>query len=118
MDSSEDYDQFTQELQLSGSLGERFKYTLGAFYFSNRWGQLQYGSTIGVPVEFSPVTHPGFTERFGGSYQDTFQNAKSYAVYFDGTWANLRTSRRRPHSLPPTMLPGLRVSIWLSMAAR
>lgn len=86
VDSSEDYDQFTQELQLSGSVGDRFKYTLGAFYFSNQWGQVQYGSTIGVPVEFSPVTHPGFTEKFGGSYQDTFQDAKSYALYFDGTW--------------------------------
>ncbi len=86
VDTDEDYDQFTQELQLSGSIGERFKYTLGAFYFSNQWGQLQYGSTIGVPVEFSPVAHPGFTEKFGGSYQDTFQDAKSYALYFDGTW--------------------------------
>lgn len=86
VESSEDYDQFTQELQLSGEIGERLKYTLGAFYFSNQWGQLQYGSTIGVPVEFSPVTQPGFTERFGGSFQDTFQNAKSYAVYMDATW--------------------------------
>ncbi|WP_164847524.1 TonB-dependent receptor [Sphingobium algorifonticola] len=86
VESREDYDQFTQELQLSGSIGDRFNYTLGAFYFSNQWGQLQYGSTIGVPVEFSPVTQPGFTERFGGSYQDTFQDAKSYALYLDATW--------------------------------
>lgn len=86
VESREDYDQFTQEFQLSGSLLDTVKYTLGAFYFSNQWGQLQYGSTIGVPVEFSPVTHPGFTERFGGSYQDTFQDAKSYAIYVDATW--------------------------------
>ena len=32
------------------------------------------------------MTHPGFTDKFGGSYQDTYQNAKSYALYFDGTW--------------------------------
>lgn len=86
VDSQEDYKQFTQELQLSGSLGDTVKYTLGAYYFSNQWAQLQYGSTIGVPVEFSPVSHPGFTERFGGSYQDTFLNAKSYALYLDASW--------------------------------
>jgi iron complex outermembrane recepter protein len=86
VDSQEDYKQFTQELQLSGTIADRLKYTLGAYYFSNQWAQLQYGSTIGVPVEFSPVSHPGFTERFGGSYQDTFLNAKSYALYFDASW--------------------------------
>lgn len=86
VDSREDYKQFTQELQLTGTIADRLKYTLGAYYFSNQWAQLQYGSTIGVPVEFSPVSHPGFTERFGGSYQDTFLNAKSYALYFDASW--------------------------------
>lgn len=86
VDSQEDYKQFTQEFQLTGSIADRLKYTLGAYYFSNQWAQLQYGSTIGVPVEFSPVSHPGFTERFGGSYQDTFLNAKSYALYVDASW--------------------------------
>jgi iron complex outermembrane recepter protein len=86
VDSKEDYRQFTQELQLTGTIADRVNYTVGAFYFSNQWGQLQYGSTIGVPVEFSPVSHPGFTERFGGSYQDTFQDTKSYALYADVNW--------------------------------
>jgi iron complex outermembrane recepter protein len=86
VDSQEDYKQFTQELQFTGTVADRVNYTLGAFYFSNQWGQLQYGSTIGVPVEFSPVAHPGFTERFGGSYQDTFQDTKSYALYADVNW--------------------------------
>lgn len=86
VESREDYDQFSQELQLTGEVGSRFKYTVGAYYFNNQWAQLQYGSTIGVPVEFSPVAHPGFAERFGGSYQDTDQSTKSYALYFDGTW--------------------------------
>ncbi|WP_219893452.1 TonB-dependent receptor [Aquisediminimonas profunda] len=86
VDSQEDYKQFTQEFQLTGTIASTFKYTLGAYYFSNQWGQLQYGSTIGVPVEFSPVSHPGYTERFGGSYQDTFLNAKSYALYLDTSW--------------------------------
>jgi iron complex outermembrane recepter protein len=86
VDSIEDYKQFTQEFQLTGSISDQFKYTAGLYYFSNQWGQLQYGSTIGVPVEFSPVAHPGFTERFGGSYQDTFLNAKSYAMYLDTSW--------------------------------
>lgn len=86
VDSQEDYKQFTQEFQLTGTVADRLNYTVGAYYFSNQWGQLQYGSTIGVPVEFSPVSHPGFTERFGGSYQDTFLNAKSYALYIDASW--------------------------------
>ncbi|MBY0509166.1 MAG: TonB-dependent receptor [Rhodospirillaceae bacterium] len=86
VDSGESYKQFSQEFQLSGSIAEKLKYTAGLYYFSNQWGQLQYGSTIGVPVEFSPVFHPGYTERFGGSYQDTFLNAKSYATYLDASW--------------------------------
>lgn len=90
VDTIEDYKQFTQEIQLSGTIADKVKYTIGAYYFSNQWGQLQYGSTIGVPVEFSPVSHPGFTERFGGSYQDTFLNAKSYALYLDASWEVLK----------------------------
>ena len=86
VDTREHYKQFSQEFQLTGSIHDSFKYTLGLYYFSNQWGQLQYGSTIGVPVEFSPVSHPGYTERFGGSYQDTYLDSKSYAAYFDASW--------------------------------
>jgi iron complex outermembrane receptor protein len=86
VETHEDYKQFSQEFQLTGSIAETFKYTAGLYYFSNQWHQLQYGSTIGVPVEFSPVAHPGYTERFGGSYQDTNLDSKSYAVYFDASW--------------------------------
>jgi len=86
VDTDEDYTQFSQEFQLTGSIGERLKYTAGLYYFNNQWSQLQYGSTIGVPVEFSPVSHPGFTERFGGSFQDTHLDSRSYAIYLDASW--------------------------------
>ena len=86
VETHEDYKQFSQEFQLTGSIAEKLKYTAGLYYFSNQWNQLQYGSTIGVPVEFSPVAHPGYTERFGGSYQDTKLDSKSYAIYFDASW--------------------------------
>ena len=39
-----------------------------------------------MPVEFSPVAHSGYTQKFGGSYQDTNLHSKSYAAYFDASW--------------------------------
>lgn len=86
VDSFNDFKQFTQELQFSGNFGESFDYVIGAYYFKNDWFQSQYGSTIGVPAEFSPVTRPGQTQSFGGSVLNTDLNSKSYAIYLDATW--------------------------------
>lgn len=86
VDSINTYDQFTQELQFSGEIGDRFNYVVGAYYFDNNWYQLQYGATIGVPAEFSPVIRPGAPRRYGGTWNETDQNAKSFAVYIDGSW--------------------------------
>ncbi|MGL6044001.1 MAG: TonB-dependent receptor domain-containing protein, partial [Sandaracinobacteroides sp.] len=86
VETDEDYKQFSQEFQLTGTIQDKFNYTAGLYYFNNQWSQLQYGSTIGVPVEFSPVSQPGFTERFGGSFQDTHLDSKSYAIYLDAAW--------------------------------
>lgn len=86
VDSFNDFEQFTQELQLTGSLGDRFDYVAGLYYFQNDWSQLQYGATIGVPVEFSPVTLPGQTRSFGGTWNDTALDAESFAIYFDATY--------------------------------
>jgi iron complex outermembrane receptor protein len=86
VDSVNAYDQFTQEIQFSGEFGDRFKYVVGAYYFDNNWYQEQYGATIGVPAEFSPVIRPGQTQSFGGTWNETDQNAKSYALYIDGSW--------------------------------
>jgi iron complex outermembrane recepter protein len=87
VDSTNDYKQFSEELQFSGALfDDRFKYVLGGFYFSNDWQQLQYGSIIGAPAAFSPVFFPGQNRSFGGTWNDTDQNTKSYALYFDGSF--------------------------------
>lgn len=85
--SFNDFKQLTQEFQLTGKFGERLDYTAGLYFFDNDWKQSQYGATIGVPVEFSPVFFPGAGRSFGGSWNSTSQNATSSALYVDGTYA-------------------------------
>ncbi|WP_421989873.1 TonB-dependent receptor [Qipengyuania sp.] len=87
VDSTNDYEQFSQELQFTGSIfDDRFEFVAGAFYFENDWQQLQYGSIIGVPAAFSPVVFPGAPRSFGGTWNDTDQKTVSYAVYFDASF--------------------------------
>jgi iron complex outermembrane recepter protein len=87
VDSKNDYEQFSQELQFSGSfLDDKIKYVLGGFYFHNSWQQLQYGSIIGAPAAFSPVRFPGAPRSYGGTWNDTDQTTNSYALYLDGSW--------------------------------
>lgn len=87
VNSTNDYEQFSQELQFTGSLfDDRFQFVAGGFYFENDWQQLQYGSIIGVPAAFSPVVFPGASRSFGGTWNDTDQNTVSYALYFDASF--------------------------------
>lgn len=85
--SFNDFQQFTQEFQFTGKIADRLDYVAGAYFFDNDWKQEQYGATIGVPAEFSPVFFPGQNRSFGGSWNATTQRARSYAFYLDGTWA-------------------------------
>lgn len=81
VDSHEKVSQFTQELQLSGTVANRFDYTLGAYYFHNRWVESEYGATNGIPANFSPFMKPGQTQSFGGSFNDIDQTTNSWALY-------------------------------------
>lgn len=84
--SFNDFEQLTQEFQLTGKLGTKIDYAAGVYYFDNDWNQRQYGATIGVPVEFSPVQFPGAGRSFGGSWNTTSLQTTSYAAYVDATW--------------------------------
>jgi len=84
--SYEKVDQFTQELQLVGSLGSRLDYTLGAYFFHSRWRESEYGATNGVPANLSPFVMPGETQSYGGSYNDIDQKTTSWAVYASLDW--------------------------------
>lgn len=87
VDSDNDFQQFTQEFQLAGEIGERLDYVAGIYYFTNDWKQLQYVGAL-LPIEFSPVCcFPGTSQRFGGAWNDTAQDTTSYAVYVDGSYA-------------------------------
>jgi iron complex outermembrane receptor protein len=86
VDSYNEFEQLTQEFQFTGQLGERLDYVVGLYYFQNDWSQLQYGATIGLPANFSPVTLPGQTIPYGGTWNDTLQDTESKAIYFDASW--------------------------------
>tara|TARA_R110002110_G_scaffold413729_1_gene641555 strand:+ start:35739 stop:37982 length:2244 start_codon:yes stop_codon:yes gene_type:complete len=87
VDSTNDFEQFTQEIQLSGNLTDRLDYVAGLYYFYNDWSQVQYVGAL-LPIEFSPVCcFPGQTQQFGGAWNDTAQETTSYAIYFDATYA-------------------------------
>ncbi len=86
VDSSNDFEQFSQELQFTGTFGDNLSYVAGVYYFYNDWSQLQYVGAL-LPIEFSPVCcFPGETENFGGAWNDTSQETTSYAVYFDADY--------------------------------
>ncbi len=86
VDSSNQFEQFTQEFQFSGDLGDNLSYVAGLYYFYNDWSQFQYVGAL-LPIEFSPVCcFPGQTEQFGGAWNDTSQETTSYAIYFDADY--------------------------------
>ncbi|MEZ5567943.1 MAG: TonB-dependent receptor [Halioglobus sp.] len=86
VDSDNDFEQFTQEFQFSGSWGDNLSYVAGLYYFYNDWSQFQYVGAL-IPIEVSPVCcFPGQTENFGGAWNDTSQETTSYAVYFDADY--------------------------------
>ena len=87
VDSDNDFEQFTQEFQFAGKIGEELDYVAGLYYFHNQWDQMQYVGAL-LPIEFSPVCcFPGQTQKFGGAWNDTAQETESYAVYVDGSYA-------------------------------
>jgi iron complex outermembrane receptor protein len=78
--------QLSQEFQLTGAWRSLVDYTVGAYYFHNRWRESEYGATNGVPANFSPFVMPGQTQSFGGSYNDIDQTTNSYALYASVDW--------------------------------
>ena len=86
VDSTNHFEQTTQEFQLSGKVGSHWDYVAGLYYFQNDWEQVQYVGVL-TPIQFSPVCcFPGQTSNFGGAWNDTKQDAESYALYFDATY--------------------------------
>ncbi len=86
VDSDNEFEQFTQEFQLTGNFGERLDYVAGLYYFQNDWAQRQYVGAL-LPIEFSPVCcFPGQDTNFGGAWNDTAQDSESVAVYIDATY--------------------------------
>jgi iron complex outermembrane recepter protein len=73
--------EFTQELQLVGSIGKQVDYVAGLYYYQESANHAEAG-TIGIPEEFIPGI-PIFTEdtdRYVTAY------AKSKAAYAQFTW--------------------------------
>ena len=78
--------QVSEELQLTGEWRSLVSYTVGAYFFHNRWRESEYGATNGVPANFSPFLMPGQSQPFGGSFNDIDQTTNSYAVYASVDW--------------------------------
>jgi iron complex outermembrane receptor protein len=78
--------QVTEELQLTGQWRSLVDYTVGAFFFHNRWRESEYGATNGVPANLSPFLMSGQSQPFGGSYNDIDQTTNSYALYASVDW--------------------------------
>ena len=74
--------EYTQELQLVGSIAHSFDYVAGLYYFHENGNHAEFG-TIGIPLEFYPGAGPVFAE--DQSRYVTAQ-AKSKAAYAQVTW--------------------------------
>ncbi|AIT81031.1 hypothetical protein JI59_15195 [Novosphingobium pentaromativorans US6-1] len=86
VDSHEKVRQFTQEFQLTGEFSSQVDYTIGAYFFHNRWIESEYGATNGIPANLSPFVMPGQTQSFGGSYNDIDQTTNSWALFANLDW--------------------------------
>jgi iron complex outermembrane recepter protein len=73
--------EFTQELQLVGSIAHSFDYVVGLYYFHENANHAEFG-TIGIPKEFIPGI-PIFTE---DQSRYVTAEAKSKAAYAQVTW--------------------------------
>ena len=78
--------QVSEELQLTGEWRSLVSYTVGAYFFHNRWRESEYGATNGLPANFSPFLIPGQSQPFGGSFNDIDQTTNSYALYASVDW--------------------------------
>ena len=76
------YDQFSQELRLSGKYGKTVDYVLGAYYFDSSYDLHQltnYGVDLGVLILSAPISFQG--------QQFAHHESKSYAAFGDVNWA-------------------------------
>jgi iron complex outermembrane recepter protein len=82
-----DQDQFSQELQLYGPIGERVDYVTGIYYFEEDFNEVNPQQFMfptmgfGVPIPTPPATFPD-----PGTTLDYSGDAESWAVFTDWSW--------------------------------
>ena len=90
-DIVEDIDTFSQEFRWTSSLGGRFEYTAGVFFFTEDTNRTEIfritrAGTYGDPALPFRLTDIGPQDIIGNEYARTANETTSFAVYGQGSW--------------------------------